>query len=117
MSENGSSTCGCKALFPLNLLALSFLLVLIFIQQEAKRTQDSIAPGPALIIQQLKSLDQQLTQTALQAKQVVGLRQHYYGLFTDLTVLAKTDPAAADIVKKFGIQYQPPEETAAPANR
>ena len=113
MSANGTCSCG-RALLPLNLLALGFLSLLFVIMQETRREQASLAPAPALLTQQLRSLDQQLAQTVAQGQQVIALRQHYYGLFTDLTELAKTDAGAAAIVAKYGIQYTPPE-TNAPA--
>lgn len=115
MSAQGTCSCGGRVLLPLNLLALSFLILLYIIMQETRREQASLAPAPALLTQQLKALDQQLAQTVTSGQQVIALRQHYFGLFTDLTQLAKTDPAAAAIVTKYGIQYTPPPAPAAAA--
>ena len=113
--SNDTCTCSGRVLLPFNMLALAFLILLVTILQETKRQQSTLAPAQAMFVQQLKSIDHQLTQSEAQARQLVALRQHYYGLFADLTVLANTDASAADIVKKYGIQYTPPPAPAAPA--
>lgn len=112
----GTNGCGCKGggmFIPFIILGVSVGVIVGALYGDIKMSGTMLDGQIAAQKNQLVGMNAQLQ--GQQGQQLVAARNHYYGLYSDLVELAKTDTDAAAIATKYGIRItQPANNPSAP---